>query len=109
MTPHTMHRTGPPGRLEGSARPRRGRAKEAIPDRSVWRAVVATWDIPRRQAWADRAERYQLDGKGWREAEWLAFHDVKDLEIVPVPCEPTESLEPSIHETQLGFNFLPPE
>src|SRR5262245_49904351 len=80
-----------------------------IPDRSVWRAVVATWDMPRRQAGADRAERYQLDGKGWREAEWQALHDAKDLEIVPVPCETTEPREPSIHETQLGFNFLPPE
>src|SRR3954470_6260602 len=37
-----------------------------IPDRSVWRSVVAGWPIARRQEWADLAERHQVDGKGWK-------------------------------------------
>jgi hypothetical protein len=47
-----------------------------IPDRSVWRSEVATWDIPRRQRWADLAESHQDSGDPWNVAEWKAFQDV---------------------------------
>src|SRR4051794_12422520 len=40
---------------------------EEIPDRSVWRSVVAGWPIAPRQEWADLAERHQVNGRGWRE------------------------------------------
>lgn len=63
-----------------------------IPDRSVWRSVVATWDIPRRQEWADRAEQLQRAGKPWDLAEWQAFVELerqasitRDEELTPWP------------------------
>jgi hypothetical protein len=51
-----------------------------IPDRSAWRSVVAAWPIERRQGWADLAEQHQVEGKGWKEAEWLAFQRSVDPE-----------------------------
>jgi hypothetical protein len=38
-----------------------------------WRAVLATWDVPRRERWGRRANALQDDGLGWREAERRAF------------------------------------
>jgi hypothetical protein len=64
--------TGEPG--SGNAYPEApAEPAKPIPDRSVWRSVVATWDIPQRQRWGDLAEEHQVAGKGWQEAEWLAF------------------------------------
>jgi hypothetical protein len=61
-----------------STNPEENENLASIPDRSVWRSVVATWDIPRRQQWADRAEQYQVEGAPWNVAEWKAFNEVKD-------------------------------
>lgn len=48
----------------------------AIPDRSVWRSVLATWGIPERQAWGELANRYEAEGLAWDAAEWRAFREV---------------------------------
>ena len=56
--------------------------------------MVATWAIPKRQAWADRAESHQAAGKGWKEAEWLAFEATAGEEGYP-PCTiPWEGPDP---------------
>ena len=69
-------------------------ASEPIPDPTVWRSMVATWAIPKRQAWADRAESHQAAGKGWKEAEWLAFEATAGEEGYP-PCTiPWEGPDP---------------
>lgn len=56
----------------------KGIAPADIPDRSVWRSVVATWGIPMRQKWADLAEANQVAGDPWNVAEWKAY-----LEVTP--------------------------
>jgi hypothetical protein len=53
---------------------------EGIPDRRIWRSVVAIWPIERRQEWADLAEGNQKAGKGWKEAEWAAYRKVTSIE-----------------------------
>jgi len=69
-------------------------ASEPIPDPTVWRSMVATWAIPKRQAWADRAESHQAAGKSWKEAEWLAFEATAGEEGYP-PCTiPWEGPDP---------------
>jgi hypothetical protein len=56
------HLAGPPPEL-------------APPPSLHWRETVARWPVPLRQRWADAAERFQAEGKGWREAEWSAYLD----------------------------------
>lgn len=46
---------------------------DAIPDRSVWRSVVAGWSLPKRQAWADATAALEAQGMPWNVAEWQAF------------------------------------
>jgi hypothetical protein len=53
---------------------------EGIPDRSIWRSVVATWPIERRQKWADLAEGNQEAGMAWKEAEWAAYRKVTSID-----------------------------
>ena len=70
-------------------------ANEPIPDPGVWRRMVATWCIAKRQIWADRAEEFQSEGLGWREAEWKSFEltageagyppNVRLRRVLPVP------------------------
>jgi hypothetical protein len=65
------------------------------PDRSVWRSVVATWPIPERQEWADRAELHQAAGDPWNVAEWKAFQEMTrppELERPEVEILPAEEL-----------------
>lgn len=50
----------------------------AIPDRSVWRSVLATWPIPDRQRWGEMANAYEAQGDAWNEAEWKAFNACND-------------------------------
>ena len=69
-------------------------ASEPIPDPTVWRSMVATWAIPKRQAWADRAESHQAAGKGWKEAEWLAFEATAGEEGCPPCIIPWEGPDP---------------
>src|SRR3954453_11601029 len=45
---------------------------EPPPPDNAWRFFVADWPVPHRQRWADIAERHQVEGRGWREAEWAA-------------------------------------
>jgi hypothetical protein len=44
-----------------------------------WRSVVARWPIDRRQKWGDRANQLQDAGHGWKDAERIAFHELKPL------------------------------
>jgi hypothetical protein len=45
-----------------------------------WRSVVSRWPIARRQEWGDRANRLQDAGLEWKEAERLAFDELKPLD-----------------------------
>jgi hypothetical protein len=51
---------------------------DSIPVPGVWRDNLASWAIPWRQKWADRAERYQAAGALWIVAEWRAFCETAD-------------------------------
>ena len=44
-----------------------------------WRSVVARWPIDRRQKWGDRANQLQDAGLGWKDAERVAFHELRPL------------------------------
>jgi hypothetical protein len=51
-----------------------------------WRAVIGTWDVPRRDDWARRVNALESAGLGWREAERRAF---EEMTADPPPGPPT--------------------
>lgn len=59
----------------------------ADPAPKPWRAIVATWLIPRRQRWADRTAALEDAGLGWRASERQAFD-----EITATPAHPTHPI-----------------
>lgn len=70
----------------------------AVPDRSVWRSVLATWSIPERQRWGELANRYEAEGQAWDAAEWRAFRELTGVAADepgdPAPAEPDRTNDP---------------
>ncbi len=67
-----------------------------MPDSLPWRAKLATWPIPDRQAWGERANALEVEqGMHWKTAERQAFDEVRakreaaDSEPQEAPCTTT--------------------
>jgi hypothetical protein len=65
--------------MSRTAEVRAHRLKGRPSSRLPWRSVVARWPIDRRQRWGDRANQLQDAGLDWREAERIAFDELKTL------------------------------
>ncbi len=66
------------------------RTDDAIPDRAVWRAVLATWSDAERERWGLRTAALEDQGLAWNVAEWRAFLEIvesSESEVeTSVPC-----------------------
>lgn len=60
---------------------------EAIPDRSAWRAAVASWTIEGREWWGRLANANEALGLPWDQSEWLAFRSIASRPEGP-PVDP---------------------
>jgi len=53
---------------------------DPIPDRSVWRSILATWPDDRRLRWGLRANQLEDLDHPWNVAEFMAFQETFDAE-----------------------------